>query len=85
MYVHDSIYIRERGDTVYVTKWKTAYRDRYIEKTDTCYVDKREEVETVVKEQYVPWYWRPVIVVGFAAIFWLLLRLILWIMKKSML
>ena len=85
VYVHDSIYLRERNDTVYLTRWKTVYRDRYSGKTDTCYVDRRETVEKVVKERYVAWYWRPVIAVGFAAIFWLLLRLILWIMKKSML
>ena len=85
VYVHDSIYLRERNDTVYLTRWKTVYRDHYIGNTDTCYVDRRETVIKVVKERYMPWYWRPVIAVGFAAIFWLLLRLILWIMKKSML
>ena len=32
-YVHDSIYIRERSDTVWVTRWHTDWRYQYIHDT----------------------------------------------------
>ena len=46
IYRRDSIYIRERGDTVFVDRWhvQTAYRDRV--RTDTLHV--RDSVRVVV-------------------------------------
>jgi uncharacterized lipoprotein YajG len=46
IYRRDSIYIRERGDTVFVDRWHvhTAYRDRV--RTDTLHV--RDSVRVVV-------------------------------------
>jgi hypothetical protein len=37
LYLHDSILVREKGDTVTIEKWHTRYRDRIVEsiKTDT--------------------------------------------------
>jgi hypothetical protein len=45
MYLRDSIYIRERNDTVYVDRWhiQTAYRDRL--RTDTLRVTDSVRVE----------------------------------------
>lgn len=67
IYVHDSIYVREKGDTVYqyVEKLRYQYKDRvdtiyrnvlrcdtvYIERTDTTTVIKEVKVERPVK-----WY-----------------------------
>ena len=36
IYVHDSTYIHERGDTVWVERWHTRWRDRLL--LDTIYV-----------------------------------------------
>ena len=46
IYMRDSIYIRERNDTVYMDRWHTqvAYRDRL--RTDTLHV--RDSVQVVV-------------------------------------
>lgn len=38
-YVHDSVSVEKRGDTVYVDRWHTEWRDRVAEKTDTCWRD----------------------------------------------
>ena len=35
IYSHDSIYIKEKGDTVWIEKWHTRWRD--VIKTDTVY------------------------------------------------
>ena len=44
IWIHDSVTIKEKGDTVWLTRWRTEYRDRilidtaYIERTDTIMV-----------------------------------------------
>jgi hypothetical protein len=45
IYQRDSIYIRERGDTVFIDRWhlQTAYRDRL--RTDTLHVTDSVRVE----------------------------------------
>lgn len=54
-YVRDSIFVREKGDTVYryVERWR--YRDRYVHdtivrsRTDTVYLDRTVRVEVPAK------------------------------------
>lgn len=47
IFVRDSVYIREKGDTVWLTKWRTEYRDRFIR--DTIYITKTDSINTVVE------------------------------------
>lgn len=35
VYLHDSVAVVQRGDTIFATRWHTRYRDRYH--TDTVY------------------------------------------------
>lgn len=50
-HVHDSTVISEKGDTVRIEKWHTKYRDRIVERTDTCWRDSvRTEYKESVKE-----------------------------------
>ena len=42
IYVHDSTYVRERGDTLYIERWHTAWRDRV--RTDTVRVSHTDSV-----------------------------------------
>ena len=51
VYRRDSVYVREKGDTVLVDKWHILYRDR--NRTDTCYVSRLVETP-VVTEVEVP-------------------------------
>lgn len=44
VYQHDSIYIHERGDTVWYERWHTQYRDRL--RIDTVY---QARVDTIAK------------------------------------
>ena len=50
IYVHDSVYIHSKGDTVFVVRWRTRIRDRTLR--DTVYLQKIDSVyvETQVKK-----------------------------------
>lgn len=48
IYERDSVYVREKGDTVYVAHWRTRYRDRWRERTDTLVVRDSIAIETPV-------------------------------------
>lgn len=44
IYVHDSIHVHEKGDTVTVERWHTRWRDRW--RYDTIYISKTDSVPT---------------------------------------
>jgi hypothetical protein len=78
--VHDSIHVREAGDTVRIERWHTRWRDRwrydtiYISKTDS--VLKHYQVE-VVKEvprerSTVEWV---LLIIGLLSIAWIIFRI----------
>ena len=48
VHVTDSVIIREKGDTVFVAKWRTVYRDRWHDRTDTLVIRDSVGVETPV-------------------------------------
>ena len=65
IYIHDSIYVREKGDTLYKYVEKIRYKyitrqdtiTRYTLKVDTVYRDSgRVEVNPVYVEKPVKWY-----------------------------
>lgn len=43
IHVHDSIHVREKGDTVFVDRWHTEYKDRNVR--DTVYIEKTDSVQ----------------------------------------
>lgn len=48
-YTHDSVYIHERGDTVWFEKWHTRYVDRWRDRVthDSIYKSKTDSVTVV--------------------------------------
>lgn len=54
-YTHDSVYIHEKGDTVWLEKWHTRYVDRWRDRVthDTIYRSKTDSV-TVTREVEKP-------------------------------
>lgn len=55
IYVKDSIYIKESNDTVFVDKYKYIYK--YVNLSDTVYIERRDTISIVVPvEKKVP-YW----------------------------
>ena len=50
MIIHDSVFVRIRADTVEVVRWRTEYRDRIINQTDTIVKTEIRHIrEPVVK------------------------------------
>ena len=65
IYVRDSIYVYQKGDTVtkYVEKWRYKYKTN----TDTLYIAKRDTVTvtvTEVRQKPIKWYNQGFIWVG---------------------
>ena len=54
--LHDSIFIREKSDTVFFTKYRTLYRERLLRDTvvqcDTIYVEREVSIE---KKDHFPY------------------------------
>lgn len=81
IYVHDSIRVSEKGDTVKIERWHTQYRDRWHH--DSIYVSKIDSVPApfpvteYVERKRTTFEWL-LIIVGIAAIF----GGILWLANK---
>lgn len=78
--VHDSVHITEKGDTVRIERWHTAWRDRIIR--DTVYQSKRDSIPypvEVVKEvpAKLTWWQQTRIHIG-GVVFWLLAFAVAW-------
>ena len=55
VYVHDSVFIREAGDTVFFDRWHTCWRDRIVHDTVRSHsTDTVVLTETVEKLVEVP-------------------------------
>lgn len=86
IYLHDSTYVRERGDTLYIERWHTAWRDRV--RTDTVRVSHTDSVPVpyaveIVKEVERPLTWWQRVRIGFAnvAIFAAVLLILVALVK----
>lgn len=78
--VHDSTVIMEKGDTLLIEKWHTKYRDRIVERTDTCWRDSvvteyKENVKEVTK---IPKIYRYALVFSIIVIIFAFIKFIRW-------
>jgi hypothetical protein len=80
IYLHDSIFVHIRADTVYLEKWHTRYKDRLVTKTDT--VTLTETKTETVEKPYVPSFYKVCAVFAILfALYWLV-KLALYIAKR---
>lgn len=85
IYRHDSIYIREKGDTVWMERYKYVYRDKVVH--DTMYVNRTDTIREPypVEKKLTRWQqmklelggWAFGVVIAFALI------IIGWLVYKS--
>lgn len=54
--VRDSVYVREKGDTVFVDRWHTQFRDRVKLQVDTIYKADIQHEERVAYVRSRNWY-----------------------------
>ena len=55
LYEKDSIFIKQKGDTVFLERWSIRYKAKLIEKKDTAYINKVEVKEVAVPAQLNWW------------------------------
>lgn len=87
--VTDSVYFEviQRGDTIYKTKYKEVikWRDRVVEKIDTCYKDSiiTEYKESVKEIKYVPKIYKISMAISILLLIFALVKLALWLRTRS--
>ena len=79
IYLHDSIFLHIRADTVYLETWHTHWRDRETVKTDTITL-KETKTETAEKP-YVPSFYKYCAAFAILFVLFLLIRLVLYIKR----
>ena len=86
IYIQDSIYIKEKGDTVFVDKFKYIYK--YVNIQDTCFIEKTDSVLIPYPiERKLTWWERKTKNLGDwiveLIIIFILYRLLGWLVKKT--
>jgi len=79
IYLHDSIFVHIRADTVYLEKWHTRWRDRETVKTDT--ITLTETKTETVEKPYVPSFYKYCAAFAILFVLFLLVRLVLYIKR----
>ena len=80
IYLHDSIFVRIRADTVYLEKWHTRWREKEITRTDTVQV---ENIKVETKEvRYVPRFYKYCAALTALLLILLLVKFTLWLYKR---
>lgn len=78
----DSVFVREKGDTVFVSVTKWRVRDHIVNHTDTVYKDREHTVVQTEVQEVVPGYYKSTSA-GFWVLLAILVVLIAWgIFKK---
>ncbi len=86
IHIKDSVYIREKNDSVLVDKWHIVYRDRTIR--DTAYIEKEKEVGVPypVEKELTWWQKTKIEIGGWSMIMNILLvsmMIVRWLRKKG--
>ena len=55
LYEKDSIFIKQKGDTVWLERWSIRYKDKLVEKKDTTYINNVEIKEVPVPAELNRW------------------------------
>lgn len=80
IYLHDSVFVRIRADTVYLERWHTRWRDRETVRTDTVRV--LSTTTETVQVRYIPAFYKYSAAFTILIVLLLLVRLALYIKKR---
>lgn len=80
IYLHDSVFVRIRADTVYLEKWHTRWRDRETVRTDTIHV--LSTTTETVQVRYIPAFYKYSAAFTILIVLLLLVRLVLYIKNR---
>ncbi|MBQ7648977.1 MAG: hypothetical protein IJS92_07900 [Paludibacteraceae bacterium] len=73
IYIHDSVIVRLKEDTVYIEHWKELWKESAKVTTDTVYKDKVVTVR-LPPERYIPWLYRVALYVCIALVLYIIIR-----------
>ena len=79
VYLHDSVFVRIRADTVYLEKWHTKWREKEVIHTDTIQVETTR-TETI-PVRYVPSFYKYCTAFAILVLIALLLRFAWWLYR----
>lgn len=85
VYIHDSIFQKEKGDTLILEKWHTKYVEKQVH--DTTYiakVDTIREVFTNEVEKPLTWWQQTKMHIGAIALYLLALLAVIWVAKRHL-
>lgn len=85
IWMHDSIMVSEKGDTVRIEKWHTKYVEKQVH--DTTYiakVDTIREVFTSEVEKPLTWWQQTKMHIGAIALYLLALFAVIWVAKRHL-
>ena len=74
IYIHDSVIVRLKADTVYIEHWKELWKESAKVTTDTVYKDKVVTVR-LPPERYIPWLYRVALYVCIALVLLIVIRI----------
>lgn len=79
--VRDSVYIHEKGDTVWFEKWHTKYVDKIVLRHDTCWRDSvvTEYKETIKEIVKVPKIYKYSLVISIIVIIFAIIKFLRWL------
>ena len=55
LYEKDSIFVKQKGDTVWLERWSIRYKEKLVEKKDTVYINNVEVKEVAVPAELNWW------------------------------
>ena len=79
IYLHDSVFVRIRADTVWLEKWHTRWREKEVIHTDTIQVETT--CTETIQVRYVPSFYKYCTAFAILVFLVLLLRLAWWLYK----
>lgn len=85
IWLHDSTYIKEKGDTVRIEKWHTKYIEKQVH--DTTYIAKVDTIREVVTnevEKPLTWWQQTKMHIGAIALYLLALLAVIWVTKRHL-
>lgn len=85
IWMHDSVMVSEKGDTVRIEKWHTKYVEKQVH--DTTYiakVDTIREVFTNEVEKPLTWWQQTKMHIGAIALYLLALLVLIWVAKRHL-
>lgn len=84
IHIKDSVYVKEKGDSVIVDRWHIVYRDRVIH--DTTYIERviTNDVPYLVEKELTWWQKTKLEIGEFSiGIILVLLIVVIWMVKKK--